>query len=30
LLSLCFGLFVAYQICIVDGLFSSHVHWIPQ
>jgi high-affinity nickel permease len=30
LLSLCFGLFVAYQICIVDGLFSSHVHWAPQ
>lgn len=30
LLSLCFGLFVAYQICVVDGLFSSHVHWIPQ
>lgn len=30
LLSLCFGLFVAYHICIVDGLFSSHVHWIPQ
>ncbi len=30
LLSLGFGLFVAYQICIVDGLFSSHVHWIPQ
>jgi ABC-type nickel/cobalt efflux system permease component RcnA len=30
LLSLGFGLFVAYQICIVDGLFSAHVRGIPQ
>jgi high-affinity nickel permease len=30
LLSLGFGLFVAYQICIVDGLFTSHARWIPQ
>jgi high-affinity nickel permease len=30
LLSLGFGLFVAYQICIVDGLFTGHAHWIPQ
>jgi high-affinity nickel-transport protein len=30
LLSLCFGLFVAYQICIVDGLFKAQAHWIPQ
>jgi hypothetical protein len=30
LLSLGFGLFVAYQICIVHGLFTSHAHWIPQ
>jgi high-affinity nickel permease len=30
LLSLAFGLFVAYQICIVYGLFTSHPHWIPQ
>lgn len=30
LLSLGFGLFVAYQICIVDGLFTAHVRWIPQ
>jgi high-affinity nickel-transport protein len=30
LLSLGFGLFVAYQICVVDGLFTSHAHWIPQ
>jgi ABC-type nickel/cobalt efflux system permease component RcnA len=30
LLSLSFGLFVAYQICFVDGLFTSHARWIPQ
>jgi high-affinity nickel-transport protein len=30
LLSLCFGLFVAYQICFVNGLFTNHAHWIPQ
>jgi high-affinity nickel permease len=30
LLSLGFGLFVAYQICIVDGLFTAHARWIPQ
>ena len=30
LLSLGFGLFVAYQIGIVNGLFTSHAHWIPQ
>jgi len=30
LLSLGFGLFVAYQICIVDGIFTSHARWIPQ
>jgi len=30
LLSLCFGLFVAYQICIVNGLFTAHAKWIPQ
>jgi len=30
LLSLGFGLFVAYQICFVDGLFKAHAHWIPQ
>jgi high-affinity nickel-transport protein len=30
LLSLGFGLFVAYRIGIVDGLFTSHAHWIPQ
>jgi hypothetical protein len=30
LLSLGFGLFVAYQICVVYGLFTSHARWIPQ
>jgi high-affinity nickel-transport protein len=30
LLSLCFGLFVAYQICFVNGLFTPHARWIPQ
>jgi len=30
LLSLGFGLFVAYQICFVNGLFAAHARWIPQ
>lgn len=30
LLSLGFGLFVAYQICFVNGLFTTHARWIPQ
>jgi len=30
LLSVCFGLFVAYQICFVNGLFTAHARWIPQ
>jgi high-affinity nickel permease len=30
LLSLCFGIFVAYQICFVNGLFTTHAKWIPQ
>ena len=30
LLSLCFGLFIAYQICIVNGLFSAHPMWTPK
>ena len=30
LLSLGFGLFVAYQTGIVGGLFSAHPHWTPQ
>jgi high-affinity nickel permease len=29
-LSLAFGVFVAYQICIVHGLFTSHAQWTPQ
>ncbi|HUI51097.1 MAG TPA: hypothetical protein VLX60_04895 [Terriglobales bacterium] len=28
--SLCFGLFVSYQIGFVDGLFTSHPNWTPQ
>jgi sulfite exporter TauE/SafE len=30
LLSLGFGLFIAYQIGIVDGLFTNHPNWIPS
>jgi ABC-type nickel/cobalt efflux system permease component RcnA len=30
LLSLCFGLFVAYQICFVSGLFTNHAQWTPH
>lgn len=30
LLSLCFGLFISYQIGFVDGLFTSHPTWIPH
>jgi high-affinity nickel-transport protein len=30
LLSLCFGIFVAYQICFVNGLFTAHARWLPQ
>ena len=30
LLSLSFGLFVAYQICFEHGLFTIHAHWTPQ
>lgn len=30
LLSLAFGLFVAYQICFVNGLFSGHPSWTPR
>jgi ABC-type nickel/cobalt efflux system permease component RcnA len=28
--SICFGLFLVYQIGFVDGLFTSHVHWVPS
>jgi high-affinity nickel-transport protein len=30
LLSLGFGLFVAYRICFVNGLFTNHAQWIPH
>ncbi len=30
LLSLGFGIFVAYQICFVNGLFSTHAQWTPH
>jgi sulfite exporter TauE/SafE len=28
--SVAFGTFLVYHIGFVDGLFTSHVHWIPQ
>ena len=30
LFSLGFGLFLTYQIAIVDGLFTDRVHWTPH
>jgi ABC-type nickel/cobalt efflux system permease component RcnA len=30
LLSLAFGLFVAYRICFVHGLFAAHAQWTPE
>jgi high-affinity nickel permease len=30
ILSLGFGLFVAYQICFVSGLFTTHAAWTPH
>ncbi|HLW88447.1 MAG TPA: hypothetical protein VKR57_08120 [Terriglobales bacterium] len=30
LISLGFGLFVAYQICFTQGLFGAHAQWTPQ
>jgi hypothetical protein len=30
LLSMAFGLLVAYQICVVSGLFTAHARWTPQ
>jgi ABC-type nickel/cobalt efflux system permease component RcnA len=30
LASLAFGMFLVYHIGFVDGLFTSHVHWIPN
>jgi hypothetical protein len=30
LLSLAFGIFIAYQVGVVGGLFSAHVQWTPH
>ncbi len=30
LMSLCFGLFVAYRTGVVDGLFTAHPAWMPR
>jgi len=30
LISVAFGLFLAYQICVVQGLFGSSPHWTPR
>ena len=30
LLSLCFGLFIAYQVGVVQGLFSAAPSWTPH
>ena len=30
LVSVAFGLLVAYQICVTQGLFSAHPHWTPR
>ena len=30
LVSLCFGVFLAYQICVTQGLMSTHPQWIPK
>jgi high-affinity nickel-transport protein len=30
LASVAFGMFLVYQIGFVDGLFTSHMHWIPH
>ena len=30
LLSIAFGLFIAYQTGFVNGLFTSHLHWAPR
>ena len=28
--SLAFGVFVAFQICVAGGLFNLHPHWVPK
>jgi high-affinity nickel-transport protein len=30
LISVAFGIFLAYQICVTQGLFSAHPHWLPR
>ncbi len=30
LLSITFGLLVAYQICVVSGFFTAHAQWMPK
>jgi high-affinity nickel-transport protein len=30
LISVAFGLFLAYQICVTRGLFGTHPHWTPR
>jgi ABC-type nickel/cobalt efflux system permease component RcnA len=30
LVSVVFGIFIAYQIGFVHGLFTSHAHWVPR
>jgi len=30
LISVAFGTFLAYQICVRQGLFSAHPHWSPR
>jgi high-affinity nickel-transport protein len=30
LASVAFGMFLVYQIGFVEGLFTAHVHWVPQ
>ena len=29
-ISLCFGLFLCFQIGISDGLFTGHPNWMPH
>jgi hypothetical protein len=30
LISIVFGLFIAYQIGFVNGLFTRHASWVPR
>lgn len=30
LISVAFGVFIAYQICVTQALFSAHPHWSPR